>query len=60
MLKLILPWVFQLLTWTSLLKTFSLVSSAHMAASCALHMSCVVPSFLQSVFVCHWQNVDKY
>ena len=30
-----------------------------MAASCSLHMSCVVPSFLQSIFVCHWQNVDK-
>ena len=30
-----------------------------MAASGALNMSCVVPSFLQSIFVCHWQNVDK-
>ena len=30
-----------------------------MATSGALNMSCVVPSFLQSIFVCHWQNVDK-
>ena len=30
MLKLILPCFFQLLTWTSLQKTFSLVSSAYM------------------------------
>ena len=61
MLKLILPWVFQLLTWISLQKTFSLPSAAPtcMAASCSLHMSCVVPSFLQSIFVCHLQNVDK-
>ena len=62
MLKLILPWFFQLLTWTSLQKTFSLVSSAYMYGCqwCFEHVLCSAFIFAKlSIFVCHWQNVDK-
>ena len=42
MLKLILPWFFQLSSWTSLQKTFSLVSSAYMYGCqlCFEHVLC--------------------
>ena len=62
MLKLILPWFFQLSTWTSLQKTFSLVSSAYMYGCqwCFEHVLCSTFIFAKlSIFVCHWQNVDK-
>ena len=42
MLKLIVPWVFQLSTWTSLQRTFSLFSSAYMYGCqlCFAHVLC--------------------
>ena len=61
MLKLILPWVFATFDMDQFAKKLSHWSAGPtcMAASGALNMSCVVPSFLQSIFVCHGQNVDK-
>ena len=52
MLKLILPWVFQLLTWTSLQKTFSLVSSTDMYG-CQLFFAHVLCSaFIFAIYFC--------
>ena len=52
MLKLILPWFFQLLTWTSLQKTFSLVSSTYMYG-CQLFFAHVLCSFfIFAIYFC--------
>ena len=52
MLKLILPWVFQPLTWISLLKTFSLVSSTYMYG-CQLFFAHVLCSFfIFAIYFC--------
>ena len=52
MLKLILPWFFQLLTWTSLQKTFSLVSSTDMYG-CQLFFAHVLCSaFIFAIYFC--------
>ena len=64
MLKLIFPWFFQLSTWTSLQKTFSLVSSAYMYGYqwCFEHVLCSVFIFAIYFFVIGkmWTKLNKY
>ena len=52
MLKLILPWVFQLLTWTSLQETFSLASSVYIYGCqlCFAHILC--SAFIFAICFC--------
>ena len=52
MLKLILPWFFQLLTWTSLQKTFSLVSSAYMYGCQWCFEDVLCSAFIFAIYFC--------
>ena len=52
MLKLILPWFFQLLTWTSLQKTFSLVSSAYMYRCQLFFAHILCSAFIFAFYFC--------